>query len=57
MLPERGAAAATASTVGTGEAKLDDFRLTVFMLGRPGREKKTEGLQYQQVPNEPRERP
>ena len=27
---------------------------SVLMLSRPGRKKKTEGLQYQRVPNEPR---
>ena len=28
--------------------------LAAIMLSRPGRKKKTEGLQYQRVPNEPR---
>ena len=31
------------------EVKLDDFRIAVLMLCRPGRKKKTEGLQYQEV--------
>ena len=30
---------------------------TFPILNRPGRKKKTEGLQYQQAPNVPRERP
>ena len=30
---------------------------TLLMLCRPGQKKKTEGLQYQQVPYEPREKP